>query len=112
MPKQEKSSFLGIDADYTGILVFEGDARINGCYHGEIISEGTLVIGKDAQVHATIKVGELVLNGMVKGDIVVTRKVMVHRTGILSGTITTPKLIMEEGAILDGTVSMKAGNTH
>lgn len=112
MSKQDICSFLGAGTKYQGTLQFEGSVRIDGSYDGEIISEGTLIIGKDAVVNATIKVGELVLNGKLTGDISISRRLVVHQTGIITGTIATPKFIVEEGAIIDGTLKMMAGEAE
>lgn len=112
MSKQDICSFLGAGTHYKGTLQFEGAVRIDGSYDGEIISEGTLIIGKEAVVSAVIKVGELVLNGKLTGDISISRKLVIHQTGIITGTIATPKLIAEEGAIIDGTLKMTAGEAQ
>lgn len=112
MSKQDICSFLGVGTHYKGALQFEGTVRIDGSYDGEIISEGTLIVGKEAVINATIKVGELVLNGKLTGDISISRKLVVHQTGIITGTIATPKFVVEEGAIIDGTLKMTAGEAQ
>lgn len=112
MSKQNICSFLGAGAHYTGKLEFEGAIRIDGSYDGEIISEGTLIVGKEAVINAAIKVGELVLNGKLTGDISIGRRLVVHQTGIITGTIATPKIVVEEGAILDCALKMTAGEAE
>ena len=52
--------------------------------------------------------GTVVVGGVVKGEITSTEKVIVLSTGLVLGTITTPRLIVEEGVILDGSCRITA----
>lgn len=100
------NAFLGTDTLYNGQLSFAGSVRIDGEFTGEINSEGTLILGKDARVSGQINVAQLVLSGRIDGDIVVTKQTTMHKTAFLTGNIVTPVLVMEEGATLQGTVQM------
>lgn len=100
------NAFLGTDTLYNGQLSFAGSVRIDGEFTGEINSEGTLILGKDARVSGKINVAQLILSGRIDGDIIVTKQTTMHKTAFLTGNIITPVLIMEEGATLQGTVQM------
>jgi cytoskeletal protein CcmA (bactofilin family) len=50
----------------------------------------------------------VVVGGVVKGEITSTEKVIVLSTGLVLGNITTPRLIVEEGVILDGSCRITA----
>ena len=106
MAKDEINAFLGAGTNYQGKLHFEGSVRIDGTFVGEIRSEGTLIVGKDAQVQGEILVGQLILSGNLQGEIHAGRKVVLHKTANLAGNINTPLLVIEEGAILEGLVTM------
>ncbi len=107
MSKEEINAFLGASTEYTGRLIFQGAVRIDGIFHGEISSEGSLIIGKDAQVEGTINVGELVISGMLHGKVYAKKKVTIHRGGKIVGNVYTPSLAVEEGAVLQGTIDME-----
>jgi cytoskeletal protein CcmA (bactofilin family) len=62
-----------------------------------------LVIGESGTVDADVKIGYMVIDGEVKGNIQATDRVEIHSNGRVIGTITTPKLIIEEGAYLEAT---------
>jgi cytoskeletal protein CcmA (bactofilin family) len=100
------NAFLGADTSYNGRLSFAGSVRIDGEFTGEITSEGTLILGKDARVSGKINVAQLILSGKIDGDIVVGKQTTMHKTAFLTGNIFTPVLMMEEGATLQGTVQM------
>ncbi|MCL1915718.1 MAG: polymer-forming cytoskeletal protein [Desulfovibrionaceae bacterium] len=100
------NAFLGTDTSYNGQLSFAGSVRIDGEFTGEISSEGTLILGKDARVSGRINVSQLILSGKIDGDIFVSKQTTMHKTAFLTGNIVTPILVMEEGATLQGTVQM------
>jgi cytoskeletal protein CcmA (bactofilin family) len=110
--KDEINAFLGTGTSYEGKLNFQGSVRIDGEFSGEVESEGTLVVGQDARITGRLKVGQLVLSGRLDGDVVATGKVILHKQAKFSGTLKTPVLIIEEGALLDGEISMAETHTR
>lgn len=108
MAKDEINAFLGVGTTYEGKLHFQGSVRIDGAFTGEIVSEGTLIVGREAHVRGTIKVGQLILSGQLHGEITATKKVMLHKTANLVGGVSSPVLGIEEGAVMEGQVSMGA----
>ena len=111
MSKDEINAFLGAGTTYHGRLQFKGTVRVDGEFYGEVDSEGTLVVGKEAKVEGRLSVGVLILSGNFQGEVIASGKVVLHRTGIMSGNISTPVLVMEEGAVFEGGVSMGRGGT-
>jgi len=111
MSKEEINAFLGAGTVYQGRLSFQGAVRIDGSYSGEVLSDGALIVGKDAEIEGALNVGDLLLSGRFTGEVQAKRRVIIHKTGVLQGTIRTPALIMEEGGQLDGQVFMQ-GNSR
>ena len=107
MSKEEINAFLGAGTVYQGRLSFQGAVRIDGAFSGEVCSEGTLIVGKDAVIEGSLNVGDLLLSGRVNGEVQAKRRVTVHKTGILQGAVYTPALITEEGGLLDGQIVMQ-----
>lgn len=106
MAKDDITAFLGSGTIYNGQLSFVGSVRIDGQFTGEIKSEGTLILGKDAKVDGTIQVSQLVLSGNLTGDVLVTGKTILHKSANFTGNLATRSLIMEEGALLQGSICM------
>ena len=104
---KDEIAYLGSDTVYEGKLQFKGTVRIEGRYTGEIVSDGTLNVGKDAQVQGTLDVGELLLSGRFSGEVTAKRRMVVYNTGVLEGQVTTPNLLTEEGGIIEGQICMK-----
>ncbi|WP_272699043.1 bactofilin family protein [Desulfovibrio sp. Fe33] len=106
MARDEINAFLGAGTNYHGKLHFQGAVRIDGNFQGEVVSEGTLVVGQEASVDGQVKVGQLVLSGKFKGEVEARNKVVLHKTANLQGNIRTPVLVVEEGAVLQGELVM------
>jgi len=104
---KDEIAYLGSDTVYEGKLHFKGTVRIEGRYTGEIVSDGTLNVGKDAQVQGTLDVGELLLSGHFSGEVTARRRVVVYSSGVLEGQVVTPSMLTEEGGVIEGQISMK-----
>ena len=107
MSKEEINAFLGAGTVYQGRLSFQGAVRIDGSFSGEVLSEGSLIVGKDALIEGMLNVGDLLLSGRFTGEVQAKRRVVIHKTGVLQGSVYTPALITEEGALLDGQIIMQ-----
>lgn len=107
MSKDEINAFLGAGTVYEGKLTFQGGVRVDGKFSGEMQSDGTLIVGKDANVDGTLHVGELLLSGHFVGDVFAKRRVVIHKGGNLEGSVYSPALVMEDGGLLQGHVNMQ-----
>lgn len=106
MAKDEINAFLGAGTNYHGKLHFQGAVRVDGNFQGEVESDGTLVVGHEAVVEGQVRVGQLILSGKIKGEVEARDKVVLHKTAWLHGNINTPVLVVEEGAVLEGRLTM------
>ena len=108
------SGFVGHGTTLTGETEFHAMLRVDGHLVGTVTSEtGTLIIGTNGQVDANIIVAAAMINGTVNGDVYATEKLQLGRTARVMGNIQSPRLIVEEGAILEGSCSMiKARETE
>ena len=95
------TGFFDKDTEFRGELAFKGSFRIDGRFKGTIASDSMLVIGEQGVVEADVKVGYLVINGEIKGTMYAQDKVEIHGRARVFGTIITPRLIVEEGALLE-----------
>ncbi len=103
--------WLEVDASMTGTLAFKDpvNLQINGRFEGTLDTKGHLAIGEKAQVKATIKGETITIRGAVTGDIAATARVELLSTARVTGKITSPRVSMEDGAILQGALEMSGG---
>lgn len=95
------AGLIDVGSEFKGELSFKGSFRIEGNFKGTILSDSLLIIGERGKVEADIKVGQVVVNGEIRGTIEARDRVEVHNKGRVFGTILAPKLVVEEGAFLE-----------
>ncbi len=101
------SGFVGHGTTLTGETAFQAMLRVDGHLVGTVSSEsGTLIVGTNGKVDANISVSAAVVNGTVNGDISATEKIQLGRTAVVIGNIQTPRLTIEDGAVLEGGCTM------
>ena len=101
------SSFIGetmvIEADITS----DEDIIVEGKVKGNISVSKTLTIGKSGKVKADIKAAVVRVIGEAKGNIIASDKVEILAQGRYTGNIQSQKLVVEEGAILNGNINQE-----
>jgi cytoskeletal protein CcmA (bactofilin family) len=103
------TAFIDQGSEFEGKLSFKDTVRIDGHFRGEITSENTLVVGESGEIEAAIRSRTVVISGRVEGDIVATHELVLHKTAVVNGDVETPALNVETGAVLNGRVTMAAG---
>ena len=95
-------ALLGAGTRYEGKLFFEGRARIDGEFEGEVFSDGLLVVGEEARIKGAIRVHTLIVRGgKIEGDIHATELVELHAPAQVRGDIRTQALFMDKGVLFD-----------
>jgi len=102
------TAFIDQGSEFEGKLSFKNTVRIDGTFKGEISSENTLIVGEPGVVDATIHSRHVIVSGEVAGDIVASERLVLHKTARVTGDIQTPKLVVEDGAELQGSIKMGA----
>ena len=101
------NGFVGNGTTITGEATFKGMLRVDGRLKGHITSQdGTLIVGTNGQVDADIEVSVATIHGTVNGDIIATKRIEIGRTSKVIGNIQTPALVIEQGAIFEGSCRM------
>jgi cytoskeletal protein CcmA (bactofilin family) len=103
----EVNALLGRGSEFEGKLTFEGTVRIDGKFTGEIVSDGTLVVGEGARLKAEIVVDTVIVQGDVVGNIRAKTAVELHAPGRLRGNMQTAGLVVQKGAVFDGNCVME-----
>jgi cytoskeletal protein CcmA (bactofilin family) len=101
------SGFVGNGTSLTGEANFKGMLRVDGHLSGQIKSEGgTLIVGNNGQVDADIEVAVATIHGTVNGDINASQRLELGRAAKVNGNIQTPSLVIEQGAVFEGSCKM------
>lgn len=103
---EEIHTIIGKESAFEGKLIFDGVVRIDGSFKGTIQSKGKLLVGETAKIEAEIEAGTLILSGDIKGNIVASDRIEIKSRGRFTGNITSPVLVIEEGAEFNGASAM------
>ena len=99
--------YIGQGTKVTGKFLFQGTTTIDGEVSGDILVQGHLIVGEHASIEGKISVTSILIKGKVSGDINADKKLEIQPPGILFGDITTPNLVIGDGAIFEGNSYMK-----
>ena len=100
-------AYLGPGAKINGKLHFDGQATIDGEVEGEVIAQGHVTVGQQATIKGKISAASITVQGKVIADVQADKRLEVQPPGSVVGDVTTQSLVIGDGAVLEGHVSMK-----
>lgn len=100
------NSIIGYGTAFSGDIDLSGLLKIDGDFSGSIKAEGKVLIGHTGRAKCSIFAKTVVVGGVVKGDIYAEDRVVVLSTGMVLGNIRSPRLVLEEGVLLNGELTI------
>lgn len=100
------NSIIGYGTTFTGDLDLTGLLKIDGDFSGSIKAEGKVLVGHSGRAKCSIFAKTVVVGGVVKGDIYAVDRVVILSTGMVLGNIRSPRLVMEEGVLFNGELTV------
>ena len=98
---EDDALVVGPGARFQGLLTFSGLAIVEGELRGEIVAQGTLVLGDTAYVEARIEVDQLISRGTARGEIRARERIELSGSARVSGELWTPRLSVAEGCVVE-----------
>ncbi|MBU0580610.1 MAG: polymer-forming cytoskeletal protein [Candidatus Margulisbacteria bacterium] len=99
-------TILGSETSFKGTIDSQESIRVEGSFEGQINSQGEVYIGEGSIVKANIYGRRVIVAGEVNGSIEAINGLEITSTGRVYGDITGDRLIVDEGAVYKGNVSM------
>jgi cytoskeletal protein CcmA (bactofilin family) len=100
---------LGPNDSLTGTLRTDSAITIHGTVDGEVFASGDVVVEASATVTATVEGRNVDIRGQVRGNVTSRRRLSLSGSGTLQGDATAARLMVEDGATLNGSISMSGG---
>ena len=101
---------IGKSITIKGDLSGNEDLQIDGTVEGRIdLPNNQLTIGAEGRVKAEVHAKAVVVIGHVTGNLAAADRIQVEATGIVDGDVKAPRLVIQEGAMLNGSVEMSSG---
>ena len=101
---------MGQSIVFKGELTGDEDLEIEGQVDGVVqLANHQLTIGANGRLKAEVHAKSIVVIGQVEGNLTATERIEVQATGVVSGDLKAPRLNVQEGAVLNGSIEMTGG---
>ena len=98
---------IGPSLTITGDITSQEDMTVHGKVNGQItMQQGALVVAPTGTADANVQGSKITVHGKIAGDVAATERVELTGTANVTGTITTPSLVLQDGALFNGIIDM------
>jgi cytoskeletal protein CcmA (bactofilin family) len=91
-----------------GRLEVQGELRIAGYVEGDLKASGDIIIDAGATIQAAIEGANVSVRGQVTGNVTARKRLTLAGSGRLNGDVRVSRLSVEDGATLNGNVTMQS----
>ncbi|MBC7812177.1 MAG: polymer-forming cytoskeletal protein [Burkholderiales bacterium] len=98
-------TLIGANCTIEGVIRSDANVRLDGTFTGTLEITGNVLVGETAKINADIHARNVSIAGAVRGN-VSGKKIQLLRTGRVWGDISAAALTTEEGAFIDGKITM------
>jgi cytoskeletal protein CcmA (bactofilin family) len=107
MKPSEGSTVIGRSVTIRGDVTGKEDLFMDGVVEGTIaLPENRLTVGPNARVLADVEAREVVIFGLVEGNLHATGRIELRESAVVEGDIVAARLSIEENANMRGRVSL------
>lgn len=106
MTSNESINIIGRGIVIRGSLSGGGDVVVEGRVEGQIQLKNHLTIESTGKVEADVRAEELTINGECSGNLDAASRVAINAAARVDGDIKAPRVVIEDGAIFNGTIEM------
>src|SRR2546429_5393542 len=91
-----------------GRLEIQGDLKIAGTVEGDLKASGDVTVDSGATIQAAIEGANVSVRGQVTGNVTARKRLTLGGSGRLNGDVKVARLTVEDGATLNGNVTMSS----
>ena len=101
-------NFLGGGTIVEGTIRANNSVRIDGTLKGTLICKNTVTVGINGEIEGEVEAKNAIIGGKINGKIKVAEKLVLESKSTLVGELKASKLIIDDGAVFEGTSKMGA----
>jgi cytoskeletal protein CcmA (bactofilin family) len=105
-PTQRSISLIAKGTKVVGTVSGAGELHVDGAVEGAVRFDGAVFVAAGAEVAGPIEAKIVRVAGKVVGAVEARERVEMFPTGHLAGDVTSPRVAVSEGAVLEGKVTM------
>jgi cytoskeletal protein CcmA (bactofilin family) len=91
-----------------GRLEIQGDLKVAGNVEGDLKASGDVTVDSGANIQAAIEGANVNVRGQVTGNVTARKRLTLGGSGRLNGDVRVSRLTVEDGATLNGNVTMSS----
>jgi len=100
------SNIIGKGTTLTGDIETFGNLRIEGKLKGNVKSKSKIACGHSSEIDGSILAQNAEVAGHVTGTVEVSETLVLKESAVVDGDIITNKLLVESGAVFNGSCKM------
>lgn len=105
-PSDAVISIIAAGMKVVGDCSTEGTIRIEGLVEGTVQAGKAVVVGKDGVVDGHVQTQDAVIGGRITGSLTAASRLELQATAQVDGEVRARRMQLEEGAVLNGKVTM------
>ncbi|WP_271435421.1 bactofilin family protein [Thermospira aquatica] len=98
----DANTVIGEKSQFEGKMFINGTLQIDGRFEGTLLMVDQIYIGPNARVKANLEGSNVVIEGVVIGNIKARNRVILMPTARVLGDIRTPEIMIQNGVMLEG----------
>jgi len=102
----KEMNLVGAGTVIEGKIRSQGSVRIDGKLVGEVTASESLAVGITGEIEGNLTAKNVTIGGKVRGTINAAEKIVFEGKSVVRGDIRATRLVIDEGAIFDGRISM------
>ncbi len=99
-------SIIGSGMSIQGDVETGGIVKIEGTVNGHVRAAQQVLVAKGGRIEGDVETGEALIAGTVHGSVHSKQRVEIQAGAIVDGDVTAKRILVAEGAVLNGTVRM------
>jgi cytoskeletal protein CcmA (bactofilin family) len=107
---QKLETFIGANSFFRGNVNIKGALRVDGAFEGDIETDW-LILGEKGRIQGNISAKCIVIGGKVDGNLSAKETVEIKSKGAVNGNVSTQRLSVQEGGLLNGRTVMQTGES-
>jgi len=87
---------------FEGLVSFQGAVRVEGLIVGQVVANGALWLGEQAELRGRIEADEVTVEGICEGEIEARHRIELRSTARVRGRLSAPRVVMVDGSLFNG----------
>jgi len=99
-------SIIGVGMTVHGDVETGGVVKVEGTVNGHVSASQQVLVAKGGEIDGDVDTREALVGGTVHGAVRALERVEIQAGATVQGDITTKRIVVAEGAVLNGSIKM------